>query len=56
MNITAQNFDGVLVVRGFTIAERVYIYRQDGSRERIDTVNGNFERIFNLLDKEKVLP
>lgn len=53
MNITAQNFDGVLVVRGFTIAERVYIYRQDGSRERIDTVNGNFERIFNLLDKEK---
>ena len=53
VNITAQNFDGVLVIRGFTIAERVYIYRQDGSRERVDTVNGNFERIFNLLDKEK---
>ncbi len=53
INISAQNFDGVLVIRGFTIAERVYIYRQDGSRERIDAVNGNFERIFNLLDKEK---
>lgn len=53
LNITAQNLDGVLVVRGFTIAERVFIYRQDGSRERIDIVNGNFERIFNLLEKEK---
>lgn len=53
IDITAQNLDGVLVIRGFSIAERVYIYRQDGSRERIDTVNGSFERIFNLLDKEK---
>ncbi len=52
INITARSLNGVLIIQGYTDADRLYIYRNDGNRETIDTKAGNFNRIFNLLEKE----
>ncbi|MDD4775135.1 MAG: S8 family serine peptidase [Syntrophomonas sp.] len=52
IRLTAQRLEGVLVIQGDTTADRLYLYRNDGSRETIDATGGSFNRGFNLLDKE----
>jgi subtilisin family serine protease len=55
MEITALSLNGVLIVQGKTTADRLYLYRQDGSTERITVVDGLISRIYGLLDNETEL-
>lgn len=52
LSLTARSLNGVLIIQGSTSADRLYLYRQDGSHERIEITRGNFSRIYNLLDNE----
>lgn len=52
LNITARSLNGVLVIQGNTSANIVYLYRQDGSRERIEVADGHFNHLYKLLDNE----
>ena len=53
---TARELDGVLVVQGRTSGQRVYLYRQDGSRETLQVESGgSFSRLLPLLPGEKSL-
>lgn len=53
LEVKANSLNGALVVQGSTSANVVYLYRQDGSRVRIEVKSGKFSHIFNLLDNEK---
>ena len=53
---TARELDGVLIVQGRTSGQRVYLYRQDGSRETLKVESGGeFSRLLPLLPGEKSL-
>ncbi|PKM77559.1 MAG: serine protease [Firmicutes bacterium HGW-Firmicutes-15] len=53
--LTARSLNGVLIIQGNTTADRLYLYRQDGSTERITVVDGRVSRIYRLLDNETEL-
>lgn len=53
LRISARTLNGVLIVQGLTDADRVYLYRQDGSRERILITEGRFSAAFKSLANEK---
>ncbi|NMC26550.1 MAG: S-layer homology domain-containing protein [Syntrophomonadaceae bacterium] len=55
LRISARTLNGVLIVQGLTDADRVYLYRQDGSRERILITAGRFSAAFKSLANEKKL-
>ncbi len=55
MEVTARSLNGVLIIQGNTTADRLYLYRQDGSTERITVVDGRASRIYRLLDNETEL-
>lgn len=54
LQLSAYSLNGVLIIRGYSSADRVSLYREDGSREVItpDT-GGSFSRIFPLLEGEE---
>lgn len=52
LSVTARSLNGVLVIQGYTSANLVYLYRQDGSRERIEVTDGHFDHLYKLLDNE----
>ncbi len=52
LRIYAQSLNGVLILRGYTNAGRLYVYRKDGSRELIAAPQGNINRILDMLDNE----
>jgi len=51
--ISARSLNRVLIIQGLTDADRVYLYRQDGSRERIVVTGGRFSAAFKSLANEK---
>ncbi|MEQ8235480.1 MAG: S8 family serine peptidase [Syntrophomonadaceae bacterium] len=53
LRISARALNGVLIIQGLTDADRVYLYRQDGSRERIVVTDGRFSAAFKSLANEK---
>ncbi|MEN6462775.1 MAG: S-layer homology domain-containing protein, partial [Syntrophomonas sp.] len=53
LQVKANSLNGALVIQGSTSADVVYLYRQDGSRERIKVERGKFSYLFNLLEGEK---
>jgi len=55
LEITARALNGVLVIQGYTTADRLYLYRQDGSRERIMVTGGQFSCLYHLLENETEL-
>jgi Subtilisin-like serine proteases len=55
LKMAARALNGVLIIEGTTSADCVYLYRQDGSRERIQVTNGSFARVYNLLENESSL-
>lgn len=55
LQVKANSLNGTLIIQGATSADVVYLYRQDGSRERIKVENGKFSRLFNILESEKEL-
>jgi len=52
LEITASALNGVLVIQGYCTADRLYLYRKDGSRERIIVTDGWVSRLYNLLENE----
>ena len=52
LEITASALNGVLVIQGYSTADRLYLYRKDGSRERIIVTDGWVSRLYNLLENE----
>ncbi len=55
VQLTARSLNGVLIIQGNTTADRLYLYRQDGSTERITVVDGRVSRIYRLLENETEL-
>jgi hypothetical protein len=55
MQLTARSLNGVLIIQGYTTADRLYLYRPDGSHERIKIDDGHISRIYQLLDNETEL-
>ncbi|HWP95243.1 MAG TPA: S8 family serine peptidase [Syntrophomonadaceae bacterium] len=56
LTVTASSLNGILIIRGRSDADKVGVYRANGSRE-VFSVNsdGSFNRIFTLLPGEKNL-
>lgn len=52
LQITARALNGVLIIQGKTSANVLYLYRKDGSHERIAVTNGSFTNLSTLLDNE----
>jgi hypothetical protein len=52
LEITARGLNGVLVIQGYSTADRLYLYRKDGSRERIIVTDGRVSRLYSLLENE----
>ncbi len=52
LEITASALNGVLVLQGYTTADRLYLYRKDGNHERIIVSDGRFSRLYHLLENE----
>jgi len=50
--ITARSLNGVLIIQGYTTSDRLYLYRKDGSRERIVLSDGILSRLYRLLEGE----
>ncbi|MEA4924894.1 MAG: S8 family serine peptidase [Syntrophomonadaceae bacterium] len=56
LQIIARSLNGVLIIQGNTSADRLYLYRQDGSQERIiPGEKGAISRIYGLLEGEQEL-
>lgn len=56
LKATARSLNNVLIIQGTTTADQVSLYRGDGSRVVLQpSSNGQFNRIFPLLEKEAVL-
>jgi len=53
LQFTARSLNGVLIIQGYSTANRISIYREDNSREVIETdTDGQFSAIFRLLENE----
>jgi len=55
LQITARALNGALIIQGYTTADRLYLYRKDGSFERINVTEGRFSRLYSLLEGETEL-
>jgi hypothetical protein len=55
LQITARTLNGVLIIQGETNADVLYLYRKDGSYERIVVTDGRFTHLFTLLANETEL-
>jgi len=55
VDLTARSLNGVLILQGSTSADRLYLYRTDGSCERIKVVNGQVSKLFLMLENESKL-
>lgn len=53
--VTARALNGALIIQGYTSGDRLYLYRKDGSSERIFTNNGSVSGLYRLLDNETTL-
>jgi hypothetical protein len=52
LEIRAHALNGVLVIQGYSTADRLYLYRKDGSTERIIVTDGRVSRLYSLLENE----
>ncbi|KUG02886.1 hypothetical protein ASZ90_019734 [hydrocarbon metagenome] len=53
LKINLRSLNGVLIVQGDSTADRIVLYREDGSRQTVDTdPEGHFSAVFKLLDQE----
>jgi hypothetical protein len=55
LELTARALNGTLIIQGYTSGDRIYLYRNDGSYERIVPANGNISSLYPLLDNETTL-
>ncbi len=52
LQVTARSLNGALIIEGTTSADCIYLYRQDGSRERVTITKGSFTRLLNMTANE----
>ncbi len=56
LQINLRSLNAALIVQGDSTADRIVLYREDGSRQTIETdPNGHFSAVFRLLDQESTV-